>query len=160
MVRFYALRRCARAGLGTRAYLSYHRGEPSMLTAPLRIDIPLRLSLSKHSICSCLNLDSRYSQCSRLAMDSINELFETALRDGSIHGASALAKSTSGEFPTFSSLQMEYFLIVFVIGHVDVCRSYGASKIDPVDGQKPPMTADTPMRIASATKLLTCIMAL
>ncbi|KAH9897393.1 transesterase [Xylariomycetidae sp. FL2044] len=74
-------------------------------------------------------------------MDAIDKAFENAVSDGSIHGAVLLARDITGK--------------------VNISRSYGVRSLrDPDPTKRPPMTADTPMRIASASKLLSSIMAL
>ncbi|KAI1337653.1 Simvastatin synthase [Xylariaceae sp. FL0016] len=74
-------------------------------------------------------------------MDVVDQAFKDAVADGSIHGAVLLAKDTSGR--------------------VNVSRSYGVRSLRDADPEKrPPMEIDTPMRIASASKLLSSIMVL
>lgn len=47
------------------------------------------------------------------------------------------------------------------VGKVDISRSYGVRSLREEDpAKRPPMTADTPMRVASCSKFLTSIMVL
>ncbi|GAW20788.1 hypothetical protein ANO14919_102990 [Xylariales sp. No.14919] len=74
-------------------------------------------------------------------MEEIDKTFREAIADGRIHGAVLLAKDRTGK--------------------VDISRSYGVRSLRDADPEKrPPMTADTPMRVASCSKFLTSIMVL
>ncbi|KAI1297344.1 Simvastatin synthase [Xylaria venustula] len=74
-------------------------------------------------------------------MKEVDKSFREAVADGRIHGAVLLAKDLNGK--------------------VDISRSYGFRSLREDDPeQRPPMTTDTPMRVASCSKLLTSIMVL
>ncbi|KAI0809301.1 Simvastatin synthase [Xylaria sp. FL0064] len=74
-------------------------------------------------------------------MEKIDRIFREAVADGRIHGAVLLAKDLTGK--------------------VDISQSYGVRSLREEDPEKrPPMTTDTPMRVASCSKLLTSIMVL
>ncbi|TGJ87268.1 hypothetical protein E0Z10_g1436 [Xylaria hypoxylon] len=74
-------------------------------------------------------------------MEEIDKTFREAVADGRIHGAVLIAKDLTGK--------------------VDFSRSYGVRSLREEDPEKrPPMVADTPMRVASCSKFLTSIMVL
>ncbi|KAI0203134.1 Simvastatin synthase [Astrocystis sublimbata] len=74
-------------------------------------------------------------------MEQIDKTFHEAVADGRIHGAVLIAKDVTGK--------------------VDISRSYGVRSLREEDpAKRPPMTSDTPMRVASCSKLLTSIMVL
>lgn len=74
-------------------------------------------------------------------MEEINKTFREAVADGRIHGAVLLAKDLTGK--------------------IDISQTYGYRSLREEDpAKRPPMTADTPMRVASCSKLLTSIMVL
>ncbi|KAI1432152.1 transesterase [Xylaria sp. CBS 124048] len=74
-------------------------------------------------------------------MEQVDKAFQKAVRDGRIHGAVLLAKDLTGK--------------------VNISRSYGVRTLSEKDPEKrAPMLAETPMRIASCSKLITSIMVL
>ncbi|KAI0518168.1 Simvastatin synthase [Xylaria bambusicola] len=74
-------------------------------------------------------------------MEEVDNAFRQAVADGRIHGGVLLARDLTGK--------------------IDISRSYGVRSLREADPEKrPPMTADTPMRVMSCSKLLTSIMVL
>ncbi|KAI5925505.1 transesterase [Camillea tinctor] len=74
-------------------------------------------------------------------MEQVDKLFKKAVADGLIHGAVLVAKDLTGK--------------------IDISRSYGVRSLrKEVPEKRPPMTVDTPMWVASLTKLVTSIIVL
>ncbi|KAI1822383.1 transesterase [Xylaria intraflava] len=94
---------------------------------------------------------------------SVDKQFRKAVADGRIHGAVLLAKDLTGRKTNSGPLSHSFCEKTSDIdtGKVDISRSYGVRSLHEEDPEKrPPMSVDTPMRIASCTKLITSIMVL